>query len=116
MQQIQNLRIKFSREKGNTRHISAWTVHAWHQARLDRIAASRKNDGDCRGRRLGGERRWITAKGSNHSDLRLHKLGSERGEPLIMTISPAECGLDILALNKPSLVQACLECFDQMIR
>src|ERR1700719_2005274 len=94
MQQIQNLRIKFSREKGNTRHISAWTVHAWHQARLDRIAASRKNDGDCRGRRLGGE----------------------RGEPLIMTISPAECGLDILALNKPSLVQACLECFDQMIR
>ena len=57
MQQLQLLRRELSSVEGRTRDIAARPVEAGDEAELHRIAGGREDDWNCRGCRLGGQRR-----------------------------------------------------------
>ena len=68
MQEAQTLRLHLSSKHRHPRDVAAWLVEIGNQTELHGIAADREDDGDCRGCRLGCERRGV-GSGEQHGDL-----------------------------------------------
>jgi hypothetical protein len=89
---------------------------AWQRTVLPSVA-SRKigavqvtavSDGfiDVPGRRLGRQRRYLAAWCNNDRHLSTHEIGGERGQAIVLSVSPAIVQGDVSTLEESGIIQA----------
>jgi hypothetical protein len=84
--------------------VAARPRQAGDEAAADRIDRDREDDGDCRGRLLGGGD--AGARGHHDVDLAAHELGRDLGEALVAAVGPAIVDRDRAALDPAELAKA----------
>src|SRR6516162_461894 len=90
-------------------HVPARMAEVFDQAIADRVAADLENDRDGRGCRLGGQHGLGAVEPRDHLDLASHQIGRERGQAILVTISPAVLDREIGALDKAALLEPAME-------
>jgi hypothetical protein len=89
--------------------IAAGPSEAGDQACCNRVGAGVENDRDRRGRVLRRERRSVTALGHDHVDLAGDEVGSQRGQPIKLTLGPAVFDRHVLSVEVAGFAQPLAE-------
>ena len=85
--------------------IAAWPVETGNKAKRDGVSTNSKDNGYTRGRGLGHNRRQRAARCGNHCDPPTYEIARQFLQLIIPAGRPAELNRDVLAFNKPRLVQ-----------
>jgi hypothetical protein len=104
-QQLQPLPCQSGTEPAHAGDVVTWSVETGDEAGLDRIAAERERDRDGRGCGLGGHDRGPTADRGNDRDSDGDQIGRQRRQPAVLTLSPAEGDVCVLAFGVSGLLQ-----------
>jgi hypothetical protein len=104
---LTSLRFHLDIKRRDASEIAARPAQAIDNARRDGIERSRKDDGDGRGRRLGGQNGGRIC--DNHCHLPASQLLGKRRQPLIFPIRPAVFHDKIATFNKACFIQALVE-------
>src|SRR5262249_42105544 len=105
-EQPQTLRLHLVDQRAYARDVAARTMEVGHAPGPDRIGAARKNDWYGRGRRLGGEGRWVATDCHNDAHLLMHEVGDELCQPIVLTLCPPVLKGNILTLDKALFIDA----------
>src|SRR5262249_28575906 len=82
---------------------------AVHKTQSDRIVADHEDDGECRGRRLGCERRSGTSRRGDHGDLPANQICREARQPIQLVVRIAIFDRHVLALDIADVFEALAE-------
>ena len=105
-QNLEPFRCHRHLEKADAGDIATRPVEALDKTKSDRVGAHVEYDGNRRSRSLRGGQRGGTAHGNNDGNLPFDQVRSERGQPIKLTLRPAEFDRHVAAFDKASFVQA----------
>src|ERR1700730_10294671 len=83
---------------------------SWRRGPTEPDPLPLKNDGYARSCRLGSKCGGWTAGCENHRNSQGYKLGRKRGEPLVMSFSPAIINQDVLADDVSAFTEPLAKC------
>src|SRR5215471_20465359 len=86
--------------------VAAGAIEAGDETAPDRVAAAEVDDRYSRGRRLGRQRRYLAAWCNNDRHLSTHEIGCERGQSIVLSVSPAIVQGDVSTLEESGIIQA----------
>src|SRR5262249_31175164 len=109
-QNLEPLRRHLHLEKADARNIATRPVEAPHKTQSDRIGSHVEYDGNRRSRILRGGQRRSTAHSNNDGNLPSDQIGSKRGQPIKLTLGPAEFDRHVMDLDKAGFAQAAADC------
>ena len=104
-EQLDPLRVALADAAAEPGDVPTRTREARHEARLDRRAAGRHDDGNARGRVLRRERRRSSPR-QDEVDFETNQLAGQGREAGVVTVRRPVDDLDIPALPTPELLQA----------
>src|SRR5262249_2294251 len=108
-QQLQPLRRQINCEKSDAGEVAARPGEARDQTAPGRIVPDRKDDGDCRGRRLGRECTQRASACDDHGDVAADQFARQRRQPVQFVVSPAVFDREVLALDIAGVLEALAE-------
>jgi hypothetical protein len=94
-------------QEAHAGEVAAGPVETGDKAQLDRIGASKEDDWNGCGCRLGRHGRGSAAYCYDNGDLAANKLGRKRWQPFVLILRPAILERHILSLDVASILQAC---------
>jgi hypothetical protein len=104
-EQLEPLWYQFIIEQAHTREVTAWTVEARDETKLDRVAPSNKDDRKFRCSDLCCKRRINTTDCGDDTDRTANEIGGECRQPIVVTLCPTVLDGDIQAIDIPNLFQ-----------
>jgi hypothetical protein len=107
-QELEPLGGELADEKIDPSHVAVGPGQAADETEPDRVFGDHEDDGDRRGRRLGGHRRH-RAHGGDDGDLSAHEVGQELRQPVVLTLGKAVDDRRVLALDVARLLEALAE-------
>src|SRR5262245_24654265 len=106
---LKSLWYEFIIEQAHTRKVTARTVEARDETKLDRVAPRNEDNRKFRCRGLCYKRRINTTDCSDDSDPTANEVGGEHRQPIVVTFCPAVLDGDILAFDVSNLFQPLIE-------
>jgi hypothetical protein len=110
MNEVQPLRPHLHGHDGRAGEIAARVAQAGDESGVDRIATESEHDRYGGRRRLGRERRWLTARGGNHRNLTADQIGSQFRQSIVLAFCPAILDGDVLAFVIAGVAEALPKC------
>ena len=110
MQKCQPLGCQLSREKIDSRQVSAWPCEAGDETELDGVFADAEDDRDRRGRSFGGKRSSVAGWRGDNGDTTTHEVSHERRKAIEFALQPIVLHRYVLALDVARFVEALAEC------
>ena len=109
-QEFQPLRRQVNRKKIDACQVSARPSEAGDKAAFDRIGTGQEDDGNRRGYRLGGGRRYSCAGRGDNGDLFTNQFGRQRRHSVDLILGPTVFDRHVLALDIAGLFQSLAKC------
>ena len=107
-QQLEPLGGQLADEKIDPGHVAGGPGKAADETEPDRVFGDHEDDGDRRGRRLGGHRR-NRAHGGDHGNLPANEVGDQGRQPVVLTLGKAVDDRRVLALDVARLLETLAE-------
>src|SRR5262245_5034856 len=94
----------------DTGDVTARSVQAGDEAKIDRVAAGAEDDRNCRGAGFGSERGWCRTGTDDDGNAATDQIGRQFRQPLGFIVRPSVFDLYVAALKEADFTQAFAEC------